>query len=95
MDKNTFGDSDSAVMLVNILDTTPTFRRKVSATLQESNTINRELLECNLSNHLKRSFLRSSLERFKTKASTIDVKEIETFTQNVIKQNYRKTMEQL
>jgi len=95
MDKNTFGDSDSAVMLVNILDAHPTYRRKVSAMLQEANTINRELLNCNLSDHLKRAFLRTSLERFKNKASTLDVKEVETFTQNVIKQNYRKTMESL
>lgn len=95
MDKNTFGDSDSAVMLVNILDAHPNYRRKVSAMLEESNRINRELLNCNLSDHLKKSFLRTSLERFKKKASNLDIKEIESFTQNVIKQNYRKIMDRL
>lgn len=95
MDKNTFGDSDSAVMLASILDTHPTYRRKVSSMLEESNRVNNELLRCNLSIHLKRSFLRTSLERFKSKASHLDVKEVETFTQNVIKQNYRKIIDQL
>ena len=95
MDKHTFGDSASAIMLTNILDANPSYRRKVSAMIHDLNTINRELTESNLSIHLKKSFLRTTLDRFKLKASNLKLKEIETFTQNVIKQSYRRTLTQL
>ncbi len=95
MRDTTFGNSDSALMLTQILDTNPTYRKKVSAMLHEMNTVNNELLKCNLPKSLKKSFLRTTLERFKRKASNLDVKEVETFTQNVIKQNYRKTLEKI
>jgi len=95
MDKNTFGDSDSAIMLVSILETYPIYRRKVSAMLEAHNRINKEIQTSNLSTHLKKSFIRTSLDRFKKKASHLEIKEVETFTQNVIKQNYRKIMKQL
>lgn len=92
MDKTTFGDTHSAEILTSILDIHNTYRKKVSAMLHEQTTVNKEIVESNLSTHLKKSFLLMTLERFKTKASRLDVKEVKTFTQNVIKQNYRKSL---
>ena len=91
----TFGNSQSAIHLAEILDRQPTFKRKVSAMLQEFNTVNGELLKSNLPDKLKRSFLRTNLERFKTKGANLAVPEVQTFTLNVIKQNYRKIIEQI
>jgi len=92
MNKNTFGDTHEAIILAEILDTHSTYRRRVSSMLNEHNNVNNSLIKSNLFNHLKKSFLRTTLERFKTKASNLDIKEVETFTKNVIKQQYRKAL---
>ena len=95
MDKNTFGNSESSVILSEILERYPTYRRKVSSMLVEMSTINKELINSDLSDKLKKSFLVSTLDRFKSKASNLDVKEIETFTKNVVKQYYRIALDKV
>lgn len=95
MNSTTFGKSDSAIKLAEILDQHPTYRKRVSAMLQEQTTVNKEIVGSNLSYHLKKSFLMTTLERFKSKGNNLDVKEVQTFTLNVIKQNHRKSLNQI
>ena len=95
MDKNTFGKTVSAETLVEILEINPTYKRKVSALMAEFNNVNNQLVECNLSGKMKKSFLRSTLERFKKKIDNIEVTEVKTFSHDVLKQHYRESLERV
>lgn len=94
MEPTTFGKSESARILAEILDNHPKVRKNVSSRLHEFNSVSKALIESNLDASLKKSFLKNTLERFKHKLNKFEG-EVQTFSQNVLKQNYRMYLDKI
>ena len=94
MNKTVFGSSESALILAEILKKHPTERKKISASFNEYNQIQNEIVGSNLSVKLKRHMLKVILDRFKAKLNRCEG-EVKTFSHNVFTQIYRKHLNSL
>ncbi len=94
MNKTGFGNTESALILAEILEQFPKERRKISASFNEYTTIQKEIVESNLSVKLKRHMLKVILERFKVKLDRYEG-DVKTFSHNVFTQIYRKHLSSL
>ena len=94
MSKPSFGSTESALILAEILEKYPKERRKISASFNEYNQDQNEIVNSNLSIKLKRHFLKVILDRFKKKMEKYDG-DVKTFSMNVLSQIYRKHLNSL
>jgi|SaaInlStandDraft_4_1057021.scaffolds.fasta_scaffold170540_2 hypothetical protein len=94
MNLHTFGNSDSARTLAEILDRDDRIKRKVSSRIVEFNQVQNEILYSNLSLKLKKSFLQVTLERFQKKLKRFDG-EVQTFSLNILSQQHRTRLKSL
>ena len=94
MNKTLFGNTESAMVLAEILEEKQEYKKKVSANLNEYNQVLNEIVNSNLSVKLKKNFLRVTLQRFQYKMSKFDG-DVKTFSLNVVSQMYRKHLESL
>jgi len=91
MDQYHFGNSESAVILVDILKRPQNilFQRKVVAIMCEYHRVMREISDSNLRDQLKRAFLTATFKKFRTKFERFEG-ELQTFSWNVLSQTHRK-----
>jgi hypothetical protein len=94
MNKTIFGNTESAIVLAEILEEKQEFKKKISANLNEYNQVLNEIVRSDLSKKLKKNFLKVTLERFRRKMDRFDG-DVRTFSLNVVTQIYRKHLESL
>lgn len=94
MNKTLFGNTESAIVLAEILEEKKEFKKKISANLNEYNQVLNEIANSNLSKKLKKNFMRVTLQRFQEKMNRFDG-DVKTFSLNVVSQIYRKHLESL
>lgn len=94
MNKTLFGNTESAIVLAEILEEKKEFKKKISANLNEYNQVLNEIVHSNLSKKLKKNFMRVTLQRFQEKMNRFDG-DVKTFSLNVVSQIYRKHLESL
>ncbi len=89
MNDTSFGSTEEALILANILEKNPYDRKKIAASFNEYTRVLNEIINSDLSKRLKRHFLKSIWDRFKLKMNRYDG-EVKTFSLNVLSQIYRK-----
>lgn len=94
MNKTLFGNTESAMVLAEILEEKQEYKKRISANLNEYNQVLKEIVNSNLSVKLKKNFLRVTLQRFQNKMSKFDG-DVKTFSLNVVSQTYRKHLDSL